>query len=77
MTPAAEIDVIGHTDSRGAAHFNDLLGSIRARRVARMMEERGFDRSRLSVQSRGKREPVVQTLLGTRFQCPGFPPARE
>lgn len=61
VTPAAEIDVIGHTDSRGAAHFNDLLGSVRARRVARMMEERGFDRSRLSVQSRGEREPVVQT----------------
>lgn len=61
LTPAAEIDVIGHTDTRGALEYNDTLGRSRAQFVAGLMEQRGFARDRLSVQSRGEREPLVPT----------------
>jgi OOP family OmpA-OmpF porin len=61
ITPAAEIEVIGHTDSRGTAVLNDALGLTRAQYVAGLMEGRGFDRRRLSIQSRGEREPLVAT----------------
>lgn len=60
-TPAAEIDVIGHTDRRGTDRENDALGLTRAQFVATLMERQGFVRSRLSVQSRGEREPLVPT----------------
>lgn len=63
-TPAAEIDVIGHTDRRGNDRENDALGLTRAQFVATLMERQGFVRSRLSVQSRGEREPLVPTADG-------------
>lgn len=59
--PAAEIEVIGHTDARGSLDYNDALGRSRAQVVATLMEQRGFARNRLSVQSRGEREPLVPT----------------
>lgn len=61
VTPAAEIDVIGHTDTKGGLEFNDNLGRSRAQHVAALMQQRGFERARLSVQSRGEREPLVPT----------------
>jgi outer membrane protein OmpA-like peptidoglycan-associated protein len=61
VVPAAEIDVIGHTDSKGAAEYNDNLGRTRAQSVASLMAGRGFERARISVQSRGEREPLIQT----------------
>jgi outer membrane protein OmpA-like peptidoglycan-associated protein len=64
VVPAAEIDVIGHTDSKGATEYNDNLGRTRAQFVANLMAGRGFERVRISVQSRGEREPLVQTPDG-------------
>jgi OmpA-OmpF porin, OOP family len=61
LVPAAEIDVIGHTDTQGTQEYNDELGRTRAQFVADLMERRGFGRSRLSVQSRGEREPLIAT----------------
>jgi len=61
QVPAAEIDVIGHTDTRGARDANDALGRTRAQFVAGLLESRGFERGRLSVQSRGERELLVPT----------------
>ena len=61
VVPAAEIDVIGHTDSRGTTEYNDSLGRTRAEFVANLMAGRSFERGRISVQSRGEREPLVQT----------------
>jgi OOP family OmpA-OmpF porin len=61
VAPAAEIDVIGHTDSKGSVDYNDNLGRTRAQFVASLMQQRGFDRARLSVQSRGERELLVPT----------------
>jgi len=64
VAPAAEIEVIGHTDARGSSEFNDALGRNRAQAVAQLMEQRGFGNARLSVQSRGKRELLVPTRDG-------------
>ncbi|MEP6824013.1 MAG: OmpA family protein [Ramlibacter sp.] len=64
VAPAAEIDVIGHTDARGSLEYNDALGRSRAQVVAQLMEQRGLAHARLSVQSRGKREPLVPTRDG-------------
>lgn len=61
QVPAAEIDVIGHTDTRGSLEANDALGRTRADFVARLLESRGFARNRISVQSRGERELLVTT----------------
>lgn len=65
QVPAAEIDVIGHTDTRGGQEFNDALGRSRAEFVAGLLQARGFARTRLSVQSRGERELLVPTPDGT------------
>ena len=59
--PAAEIDVVGHTDTRGAAAANDALGRSRAESVAELIRQRGFPANRIAVQTRGKREPLVPT----------------
>jgi OmpA-OmpF porin, OOP family len=61
QVPAAEIDVIGHTDTRGGREANDALGRTRAEFVGGLLESRGFARSRISVQSRGERELLVPT----------------
>ena len=61
QVPAAEIDVIGHTDTRGGREANDALGRTRADFVAGLLESRGFARGRISVQSRGERELLVPT----------------
>lgn len=61
IVPAAEIDVIGHTDTMGAADYNDDLGRSRAQFVANLMAMRGFGRARISVQSRGERELLIPT----------------
>lgn len=59
--PVPEFDVIGHTDTRGAADRNDALGRRRAAAVADLLAARGLARERISVQSRGEREPLVPT----------------
>jgi outer membrane protein OmpA-like peptidoglycan-associated protein len=69
VTPAAEIDVIGHTDTKGSMEYNDNLGHSRAQFVAGLMQQRGFERARLSVQSRGERELLVPTPDETDEPC--------
>lgn len=54
--------VVGHTDLVGSEGYNDRLGLRRARAVVSYMASRGIARGRLdAVESRGERDPVVQT----------------
>ena len=54
--------VVGHADKVGSDAYNDRLGLRRARAVVAYRARRGIARGRLdAVESRGKREPVVQT----------------
>lgn len=62
--PAAEVVVIGHTDTQGSDEYNDRLSLQRARAVRDQLVALGFDAARISVAGRGKREPLVPTADG-------------
>lgn len=60
MCPASEIEVAGHTDSRGSTQLNDRLSRERARSVVRYLA-RNFDvrRSRLNPTGYGESRPIA------------------
>ena len=60
--PDVRVRVTGHTDLVGGEAYNDRLGFRRARAVSRYLVQRGVAPSRIdAVESRGEREPIVQT----------------
>jgi outer membrane protein OmpA-like peptidoglycan-associated protein len=59
--PAAEVVVIGHTDTQGSDDYNDKLSLERARAVKQQLIALGFDAARISVAGRGKRELLIVT----------------
>ncbi len=48
------IVLIGHTDPRGTANYNEQLGLERAQRVKRYLVAHGVDSSRISVETAGE-----------------------
>lgn len=62
--PASEILVIGHTDAVGAAQYNDKLSLQRAEYVRAELIRRGIAEVNITVEGRGKREPLVTTADG-------------
>lgn len=60
-TPAAEVIVIGHTDSVGTSESNDRLSLQRAEAVADILVAAGVPRSAIQTVGRGEREPAVPT----------------
>jgi len=60
---AAEITVIGHTDTVGKVEFNDMLSLKRAERVRKHFSDRGIGipAHLISTAGRGERELLVQT----------------
>jgi outer membrane protein OmpA-like peptidoglycan-associated protein len=61
---APEILVIGHTDAVGAGQYNDKLSLRRAERVRAELIRRGIPEDNITVEGRGKREPLVTTADG-------------
>ena len=60
--PAVRMTVVGHADKVGTDAYNDRLGLRRAKAVVAYLARHGISRGRLdAVESRGEREPVVQT----------------
>ena len=59
--PAAEITVIGHTDSVGSLADNDRLSIERAETVRQLLIETGIAPSMITIAGRGEREPAVPT----------------
>ena len=59
--PAAEITVIGHTDSVGNDAYNDKLSLERAERVRQMLIGLGVPAQNITAAGRGKRDMVVPT----------------
>lgn len=53
------ITVVGHTDSTGSDGINDPLSLQRAESVRDYLAARGVDRSRVTVQGYGSRQPVA------------------
>jgi outer membrane protein OmpA-like peptidoglycan-associated protein len=58
---AAEVAVIGHTDTVGRTEFNDTLSLRRAERVRNDFVGRGIPTNAINVAGRGEREPIVRT----------------
>ena len=58
---AAEIAVIGHTDTVGRIEYNDALSLRRAERVRNDFVGRGIPTHAINVAGRGEREPIVPT----------------
>lgn len=60
--PHVRMTVVGHADKVGSDAYNDRLGLRRARAVVAYLARKGISRGRLdALESRGEREPVVQT----------------
>ncbi|MCE5262841.1 MAG: OmpA family protein [Deltaproteobacteria bacterium] len=62
--PFPEIVVIGHTDSVGAAAYNDALSLKRAETMRQMLIEAGISPNLIAVAGRGSREMIVKTEDG-------------
>jgi outer membrane protein OmpA-like peptidoglycan-associated protein len=62
--PVPEILVIGHTDAVGTAQYNDKLSLQRAEHVRVELIQRGIAEDSITVEGRGKREPLVTTADG-------------
>jgi OOP family OmpA-OmpF porin len=57
--PQSTVDVVGHTDSTGAAEYNMMISKKRAAAVAAHIEEQGIDAERISVSGKGEENPVA------------------
>ena len=53
------VEVAGHTDSTGAAEYNQALSERRAATVATYVNSRGIDRQRILAYGRGLTQPVA------------------
>jgi outer membrane protein OmpA-like peptidoglycan-associated protein len=62
--PAPELIIIGHTDARGGNELNDKLSKERATTVLNFLKSKAIDISRVSVVSRGSREPLIKNEHG-------------
>lgn len=58
---AAEISVIGHSDSMGNTEFNDKLSLQRAEKIRGELIQRGIPADSISIAGRGERELLVPT----------------
>jgi outer membrane protein OmpA-like peptidoglycan-associated protein len=57
--PNTRAMVVGHTDSVGAAQYNQTLSERRARAAADFIAANGVDRSRISTVGSGMNEPIA------------------
>lgn len=57
--PTISVEIQGHTDSRGPAEYNRVLGERRAGAVRDFLVGEGVEADRLSVRSYGETEPVA------------------
>ncbi|WP_052668980.1 OmpA family protein [Nitriliruptor alkaliphilus] len=55
----APVEIVGHTDSDGAAEYNQRLSERRAQAVATYLTDAGVDASRFTVEGRGESDPVA------------------
>jgi len=59
--PAAEISVVGHTDTVGSIQFNDRLSLQRAKHVRQLLMARGIPPGSIAIAGRGERELLMPT----------------
>jgi outer membrane protein OmpA-like peptidoglycan-associated protein len=61
MRPAVDISVIGHTDTLYTDPYNIQLALRRANKVSELLIQSGLKANSISIESHGKRNPLVQT----------------
>lgn len=59
--PAADISVIGHTDTEGDAQANEKLGLQRAQAISKVIADAGIKVLEMTVTSHGERNLLVKT----------------
>jgi outer membrane protein OmpA-like peptidoglycan-associated protein len=59
--PAADVSVIGHTDTVGNAEANERLGLQRAEAVAELIKKAGLQVQDLTIASHGEKNPLIPT----------------
>lgn len=57
--PTSTLDIVGHTDSQGAAAFNQQLSQARAQSVAQYLSGQGIALSRISSRGVGSSMPIA------------------
>jgi OOP family OmpA-OmpF porin len=57
--PQANVEVVGYTDTSGAASYNQKLSEKRAQSVANALEAEGIDASRITVSGQGENNPIA------------------
>lgn len=63
---ADAVQIIGHTDSSGAASYNSTLSKSRADAVKNALTSQGIAANTISVEGRGESDPLVSTGDGVR-----------
>ncbi|ETF02141.1 membrane protein [Advenella kashmirensis W13003] len=61
--PEGVVKVIGHTDAKGTDQYNLKLSKSRAQSVAEFLVKQGVDRSRLSPEGRGEKDPIAKNEM--------------
>ena len=61
----AQVLLVGHTDARGAADYNDLLSARRAEAVKRLLVAQGIPASRIQAMGKGEAEPAAENTTET------------
>lgn len=59
--PAADVSIIGHTDTVGNASANEGLGLARAEAVRKLLESEGAKPLEMNATSHGERNPLIPT----------------
>ena len=59
--PAADVSVIGHTDTEGDNNYNEKLGLERAQAIAKLITDAGLSVAEMTVTSHGERNLLVPT----------------
>ena len=57
--PQANVNIVGYTDSSGAAEYNQALSEKRAQAVANVLAEHGINPNRMAVSGEGENNPVA------------------
>ena len=57
--PELKIQVVGHTDNKGRAAANKILGLKRAKRIKKWLINKGIDADRIIVKSEGENQPIA------------------
>lgn len=59
--PAADVSIIGHTDTVGKADVNEAIALKRAQSISELLQQKGMQPFALTVASHGKRNLLVPT----------------